>query len=375
MKLVVNALATRPGGALTVLLGVLRAWQRAALDWQITVLASVPQTLEALRASGLSCRIEPLLVGAGSLRRTWWQSRRLGAWLRQARADALLTNNHWLPRIGCPQVVHHHNLWQFLTPDLGVPPRRRFGENWRNARARDALTRAAANVFVSHFLRRQAERFVPESAPRNSVIPNALDDEVVDRALELPTTRASRPWLVSVQSANPHKDHSTLLRAFARVTALEPSADWRLRIAGTAGRASWQPVEALARELGVAERIEWCGFSHAARLRELIGESLCLVSTSRLESSGLTLLEALGEGCVPVASRIPAFEEYAGPAAVLVPPQDVDAFAQAIVTLWRDPARRAELVERGRQQLAGYRWSDWAPRLVAIIEHAPGGGG
>ncbi|MGD9646377.1 MAG: glycosyltransferase family 4 protein [Pirellulales bacterium] len=370
MKLVVNALATRPGGALTVLVGLLRAWQRAALDWQITVLASVPTTIGALRDANLSCQVEPLLVGTGAVRRTWWQSFRLGEHLRQQRADVLLTNNHHLPRVDCPQVIHHHNLWQFLTPDLSVPPRRRLGESWRNARAREALTQAAANVFVSHFLRQQAERFVPQSSARNFVVPNALDDDVVDRALTLPAARDARPWLVSVQSANPHKDHPTLLRALAEVTALEPSVPWRLRIAGTTGRASWEPLEALARDLGIGDRIEWCGYCHAQQLRELVGESLCLVSTSRLESSGLTLLEALGEGCVPVASRIPAFEEYAGAAAVLVPPQDHAAFARAIVELWREPARRVQLVECGRQQIAGYRWSEWAPRMASIIENA-----
>ena len=373
MKLVVNALATRPGGALTVLTGLLRAWQQAGRigqDFQVTVLASVPATIEALRSASAACHVEPLLVGAGVLRRTWWQSFRMGAWLRQQQADVLLTNNHYLPRVVCPQVVHHHNLWQFLTPDLGVPPRRRIGESWRNARARDALVQAAANVFVSHFLRSQAERFVPQSAPRNHVVPNALDDEAIDRARVLPIEAAPRPWLVSVQSANPHKDHPTLLRAFARVIALEPALDWRLRIAGTAGRASWQPLEALAQELGIAQRVEWCGYCNADRVRELLRESLCLVSTSRLESSGLTLLEALGEGCVPVASRIPAFVEYARDAALLVPAQDPEAFARAIVELWRDPARRGRLAEQGQQQIEGYRWSYWSQQMASIIERA-----
>lgn len=373
MKLVVNALATRPGGALTVLTGLLRAWQQAGRigqDFQVTVLASVPTTIDALRSAAPSAHIEPLLVGAGVLRRTWWQSFRLGAWLRQQQADVLLTNNHYLPRVGTPQVVHHHNLWQFLTPDLGVAPRRRLGENWRNARARDALVQAASNVFVSHFLKRQAEQFVPQSAARNHVVPNALDDEVIDRARNLPFAGEPRPWLVSVQSANPHKDHPTLLRTFACVVALEPALDWRLRIAGTAGRANWQPLEALAEELGIVQRVEWCGYCNADRLRELLRESLCLVSTSRLESSGMTLLEALGEGCVPVASRIPAFEEYAGDAAILVPAQDPEAFAHAIVELWRDPARRVQLTERGRQQIEGYRWSYWSQQMSSIIERA-----
>jgi glycosyltransferase involved in cell wall biosynthesis len=358
---------------LTVLTGLLRAWQQAGRigqDFQVTILASVPATIEALRSAAPTCQVEPLLVGAGVLRRTWWQSFRLGAWLRQQQADVLLTNNHYLPRVGCPQVVHHHNLWQFLTPDLGVPPRRRLGENWRNARARDALVQAAANVFVSHFLRSQAERFVPQSAPRNHVVPNALDDAVIDRARVRPTKETPRSWLVSVQSANPHKDHPTLLRAFSRVIALEPALDWRLRIAGTAGRASWQPLEALAQELGIAERVEWCGYCNADRLRELLRESLCLVSTSRLESSGMTLTEALGEGCVPVASRIPAFVEYAGDAALLVPAQDPEAFARAIVELWREPARRQQLAEKGRQQIEGYRWSYWSQQMSSIIEHA-----
>lgn len=372
MNLVVNALLTRPGGSLTVLVGLLKAWRQMGHARDVTVIASVPATVKALAALDSGCRLE--VVEAGSVwRRLWWQRMHLPRWLSAYQADVALANNHYLGRLPCPQVVHHHNLWRFVTPDIEAPSARRFGDWLRDRAACEALARAAANVFVSNYLRGQAERFDEESRGRNHMVPNCLDDRVVDGAPSERPAAVVEPILLAVQNANAQKDNGTLVRALARLCQLAPGVPWRLRLAGGPGRATWAPIKRLAEELGVADRIDWLGFVGPDDLRELRRSAFCFVSTSRLESSGLVLLEAMAQRCPVIASDIPAYAEYAGDAALLAARGEPEDFARAVVSLQEDPVRRQELIDRGLERIKLFRWGDWAPRMWSLLAQAADG--
>lgn len=75
---------------------------------------------------------------------------------------------------------------------------------------------------------------------------------------------------------------------------------------------------------------------------------------SRDEGFGLTLAEAMGAGCVPVASDIPSYRWILGESAsrLAVPTFDPEAYAEVILKLSADPVRYGELQEglRRRQQ-------------------------
>jgi alpha-1,3-rhamnosyl/mannosyltransferase len=68
------------------------------------------------------------------------------------------------------------------------------------------------------------------------------------------------------------------------------------------------------------------------------------------------VLEAMARE-VPVAcSNVSALPEVAGDAAELFDPLDAAAIARAVERLLDDPARRAELIERGRVRPGLFTW-------------------
>lgn len=374
MKLVIDAITTRPSGTLTSLIGYLRAWTQSGAPFDVTVLAGVPASIELLNAARVACRVEPVLAGQSVWRRRLWLTTGLPRWIRRHGSDVLIAGTYYLGSSPIPQVVHHHNLWRYVTADLGVPPRRSLAERMRDRSARRGLSRAAGNVFVSQFLRAQAERFDAARSDTYYVMPNGVDDEVVAaemRAHELRGSPAAPPArLIAVQSANVQKDNETLLRALAHLLHIAPQIDWQLQIAGSAGRAAWAPYHELARQLGVYERISWLGFLGPDALRAHQRAALCLVATSRFESSGLPLIEAMSASCPVVASSIPAFVEYAQGAAELVPPGDSGAFAERVLQLWEECQRREDLIAEGLQRAYHYRWSQWAPVMSRAVQAA-----
>jgi glycosyltransferase involved in cell wall biosynthesis len=97
------------------------------------------------------------------------------------------------------------------------------------------------------------------------------------------------------------------------------------------------PLEALAREDGVWERMTFRSIPTQAELYQALREHHGLLWTAgQGEGLGLVLLEAQANGCVPVATRLPGISDYAiaeGETGLLAPEGGAVAFAEQIVTL------------------------------------------
>ena len=97
-----------------------------------------------------------------------------------------------------------------------------------------------------------------------------------------------------------------------------------------------------------------CGSVRFLGYRESAGSLVSgfdvLVIPSRYEGFGLVAVEAMQAGVPVVATRAGGLAEVVGDCGELVPPEDAQALARAIVRLAREPDRRRELAERGRER-------------------------
>lgn len=141
---------------------------------------------------------------------------------------------------------------------------------------------------------------------------------------------------------DPQKGHDTLIRAWPRV--LEKHPDASLVIAGEG--LLRQDLERLVARLGLERSVALQG--HRSDVPRFLASLAVFSMPSRWEGFGLALVEALAAGKPCVASDVDSLPEVLGCAGVLVPKDDPDALASAIVGLLDDPARRAELSLRAR---------------------------
>jgi glycosyltransferase involved in cell wall biosynthesis len=171
--------------------------------------------------------------------------------------------------------------------------------------------------------------------------------------------------LLHVGSTIPRKRIDLLLRIFARVAANRP--DVRLIRAGGPLTAEQR---ALARDLGVADRLVHLPVLDRATLAAVYRRSAVVLMPSEREGFGLPVLEALACGTPVVVSDIPALREVGGYAATYCALDDLDAWHVAVVRLMDEPAQ-APAQARLRRETAirraqAFSWSHYAREIVAI---------
>jgi phosphatidylinositol alpha-mannosyltransferase len=96
---------------------------------------------------------------------------------------------------------------------------------------------------------------------------------------------------------------------------------------------------------------------------------VCLPATGR-ESFGLVLLEAMAMGKPIVASNIDGYASVAthNAEALMVPPKNKHALAQALITLATDAKLRQKMGARGKRKAADYGWERIAQRVMEYYQ-------
>ena len=109
-----------------------------------------------------------------------------------------------------------------------------------------------------------------------------------------------------------------------------------------------------------------CRISPADVARLLASCDLMLAPSWEQEGFGLPVLEAMACGVPVVASRIPAFEGFAGGAAELVPAANPGAFADAARAILGDRRRWRQMRRAGLRAAAAFS----ERRVAAVVEEA-----
>jgi glycosyltransferase involved in cell wall biosynthesis len=116
---------------------------------------------------------------------------------------------------------------------------------------------------------------------------------------------------------------------------------------------------------GVVERIR--GVDHATAL-SMYATADVFLSTALYETFGLTVMEAMSRGCIPVTFEIPSLVELIGDAGITVPVGDAEEIARSIALLAADGKLRASLVERCHARAELFTWARHAEALVDLLE-------
>jgi glycosyltransferase involved in cell wall biosynthesis len=217
------------------------------------------------------------------------------------------------------------------------------------------VRRASALLTVSEFSRDELARHLGMTPYRFQVIAPGVDEHY-----QPPTSseakdfrqryRLPERYLAAVGNPKAHKNLGLLAK-------LAPQLP--LPFVLLAGKGA-------AKELGFPDSTVELAELPEQQMPLFYGAAEALLLPSRYEGFGLPVLEAMAAGCPVVSSNVSALPEVTGEAALLVPPNEPQAWLEAVLRLSRDDRLRRGLVEKGRERASRYTWDACAARTLAV---------
>ncbi|MBL8900076.1 MAG: glycosyltransferase family 4 protein [Planctomycetes bacterium] len=370
-RIAFGAIGGTQGGPRTYAVELLRSWAAHPPAWkELLVLSDRPQVLVPERApQWMRAQRLPLFHPA---LRPLAERFAIPRALRAAGCDLYHGTKNSLPRgLPCAAVTTIHDLAPFLQPETFSPLSGRY---LRRA-ITTAVERAERVIAVSRTTARDLVEVLGVSADRIDVVYNGVSEALL-RPAQPTEVRALRqrlgldgPLVLCLGTVQPRKNQLAVLEAFLRAQPRLPANTTCLFV----GRAGWQTKNferAYARSAG--RSLRWIRDFPDRDLRALYGAASLFVSPSSYEGFGITVVEAMAQGCPVIALDRGATPEVVGHAGELLPAPDPELLSEAMVRLLEDRSLRARYARWGRQRAAAFTWKSSAARHLASYARALG---
>jgi len=246
-------------------------------------------------------------------------------------------------------LLRHINKWAFRLADIVVVP--------------------------TEGMKEYLARICPEIACKISVVPNGVDTEIyrpqdLRKAKEELGLPLHKRYVCYVAHFYPGRGLEILVESFLEVIKQVPNA--RLLLVGDGPLR--KTLEKKVRQLGIEQYVFFKGFQPPSKAALYISASeVCLAPYDTLYAS-LTSLSPLKlysyMACARpvVISDIPIECKGLSEAARVVPPEDPDALAEAVIDLLNHPEEARRMGERGREIVEElYTWDVAAKKVLAVL--------
>jgi glycosyltransferase involved in cell wall biosynthesis len=294
---------------------------------------------------------------------------RLDRWLGDV--DVVHGTNHVVPPSRHPRLVSVYDTWFLTHPDGVHPDVARMAAVLRRSVRDGAVVHTSSHASAA---RLRELLGTPGHEPRVEVVhlgtpPSPPTPDPTQRP-DLPTELAGRPFVLALGTREKRKNLPTLVRAYAAAVATRQPGErheFRLVIAGSPGNDD-PAISAAVEELppDLRGQVLLLGPVSESRKQALLAGARVLAYPSLDEGFGLPILEAMAVGTPVVASTAGSIPEVAGDAALLVPSDDVDGWATALVGVVTDDDLRGRLAHAGRLRAARFTWADTARGMADL---------
>jgi len=279
-------------------------------------------------------------------------------WMALVDCDVFFAANYFLPRlmgaVARRRVITIHDLTYKRFPEL---LQKETLDSLERQMTRE-IALADAIVCVSESTRRDLLHFY--QVDRHRV--HTIHSGIATPEQAAPLVGLPRHYLLFVSTIEPRKNLGVLLDAFDE---LRGEYDGSLVVAGRIG---WKSEE-IAQRLR-ATHVVHLDYVPPAELATAYARADVFVFPSIYEGFGFPMLEAMSLGVPVVAARSSSLPEIGGDAALYFDPRDPKELASQIRGVLRDEALRREMIARGRERAAQFRWDVAAEKTLEVLRAA-----
>lgn len=298
------------------------------------------------------------------------EQRRWPGSLRRINPDVLFVPYHlatpWFHGSVPTVTVIHDTIFE----DGGSPPPTPAARLLYRRATGMALRTADSVLTVSHATRERVAFHYGHEIPPDHVIHHGVDPRfgrATQSDIDVTRARLQLPpnYYLHLGARRPHKNVRVLIEAFRGVADRLPSL--HLVLAGPSDDRFDDPVPDMIRRSGLSGRVILVEDVPERDVVGLLSGAFAFVFPSTIEGFGLPVLESLAAGVPVIASTAPAVLEASCGAAITVPPDDVDGWSKAMLTVVGDRELRGELIARGREVARNQTWGTAADAIDGVL--------
>ena len=227
-----------------------------------------------------------------------------------------------------------------------------------------------AFIITDKLAQEMAER-MPDTVQRSRIVPMGVDTDHFSPPEGLSSDgNAPFRWFCCAR-LNWVKGYDVLLRALAHIRQTHPELDLSLFIAGEdeqGGQGYRLELEKLRAELGLEEQVTLLGATTQKDVLQQLHMADGFVLASRAEPLGVAYMEAMACGLPTVgtaAGGVPELIE-SGRDGLLVPPEDPEALAGAMISIMSDGELRSALSHHGRSRIVDHFGASRSADALAV---------
>jgi len=234
-----------------------------------------------------------------------------------------------------------------------------------------AVKKAQRVITVSNYTKKQLVDFFKIKPAKISVTYEASSG-VESGQLIMPETdflrdyNITKPYLLYVGNAYPHKNLEGLLKAFKEIAKQEHQR-YQLVLVGK-NDYFYQRLEKEAEALGLLknDQVVFFGFASEKQLADLYRQAELYIFPSFMEGFGLPPLEAMSYELPVVSSDSSCLPEILGEAAMYFNPRDQQSMIKVVRQVLSNQQIQDDLKAQGLKQVQKYSWEKCAQETLAV---------
>jgi len=215
---------------------------------------------------------------------------------------------------------------------------------------------AGQAIFVpSEFTKKELVEVYGANAQKIIVTPLGFSSSAIPSSGEIKNIK--KPYFLFIGRKESKKNISGLLEAFKIFQEKNPG--YSLVLAG--------PPGIIHNTYYITQGVISLDWVSSADKQILLSNTEALLFPSLYEGFGLPILEAFSAGAPVITSNCASMPEVAGDAALLVDPKNPQEIAEAMNKITKNPALKAELIQKGLTRAQNFSWEKCAKDTLRIL--------